>query len=165
MKSVYPSSIIMITLSGVLIAAGTGSCSEGGQKDGNARPAPVAAMASDLRPGQAPAAAAGMSSSSELTALPNPVYNRNEKVLLTCKTRTAGTALVNIYDAAGSIVFETSVALRRTDAVGYTIRIPWDCTNRMGRCVGNGTYLAVIRIFDVDDKPVERHTVRIGIAY
>lgn len=101
----------------------------------------------------------------ELIALPNPVRDRKDKVVLMCRTRCVGTALVNIYDAVGSIVFQKTVQLQQPDAVGYRMCVPWDCRNRNGRMVGNGTYVGIIRIFDTENRPLARHMVNIGIAY
>lgn len=101
----------------------------------------------------------------DFIALPNPVHDRKEKVILMCRTRFVGTALINIYDAVGSIVFQKTVQLQQPDAVGYRMCVPWDCRNRNGRMVGNGTYLGVIRIFDLENRPIARHMVNIGIAY
>lgn len=101
----------------------------------------------------------------DFIALPNPVRNRNEKVVLMCRTRCVGIALLNIYDAVGSVVFQRTITLQKPDAVGHKICIPWDCRNRNGRFVGNGTYLGVISLFDTENRPIARHMVNIGIAY
>ncbi len=98
-------------------------------------------------------------------ALPNPVRNQNDKVMLRCRTRCDGTALVNIYDAVGSVVFQTVVQLQQPGAMEYKMCIPWNCRNRQGRVVGKGTYLAVVRIFDTEQRLVARSTVNIGVAY
>ncbi|MBN1576695.1 MAG: hypothetical protein JW913_09100 [Chitinispirillaceae bacterium] len=101
----------------------------------------------------------------DFIALPNPVRNRNEKVVLMCRTRCVGTALLNIYDAVGSVVFQKTIALQQPDAVGHKMCISWDCRNRKGRFVGNGTYLGVISLFDTENRPIARHKINIGVAY
>ena len=101
----------------------------------------------------------------DLVAVPNPVREHHEKMYIMCQTRCMGRALVNIYDATGSMVFETTADLQQPDAVGYKMCVPWDCRNRSGRKVGKGTYLAVVRIFDTEERMIARRQAHVGITY
>lgn len=107
---------------------------------------------------------AGEDGSRDFIVLPNPLRERNTNVVMMCRTRCVGNALVNVYDAVGTMLFKKVVRLQQPDAVGYKMCIPWDCRNENGRLVGNGTYLAVVRIFDTNNHLVARRTARIGIA-
>ena len=100
----------------------------------------------------------------DFIALPNPLRERERHVLLMCRTRCVGNALVNIYDAVGTMLFRKVVKLQQPDAVGYKMCVPWDCRNQQGRQVGDGTYLAVVRIYDTGNRLVARRTTRIGVA-
>ena len=122
-------------------------------------------VAAGLPPGGTAPATSVTQNEPDLIALPNPVRNRSDHVMLMCRTRCTGTAVVDIYDAAGSVVFHKAVGLQQPDAVGHRICIPWNCRNRNGRMVGNGTYLGVIGIFDTENRPFARHSVNIGVAY
>ena len=164
MKNVLFSAVLLVLLAGIVILfADAGTAGQRKSVNTARYMQSEAEKASAAKPN--PVSSFGNSATSDLTVSPNPVYNRNDKVILSCQTRYAGMAIINIYDAVGSLVFETTVALQRPDAVGYRVTVPWDCRNRMGRYVGNGTYLGVIRIFDSEQRPVARQTVHIGVAY
>ena len=98
-------------------------------------------------------------------AVPNPVGSRNKSTILVCRTPCIGTADVNIYDAVGSIVYQTTEFLNDPAAMGYSVHIPWNCRNRQGRLVGKGTYHAVVRVYDQNNRLVVRRSINIGVAY
>jgi len=99
-----------------------------------------------------------------IVAVPNPVRKISDNVVIMCRTRCTGTALLNIYDAVGHMVHSKTISLQQSDAVGYELRIPWDLRNSSKRIVGNGTYQGVVRIFDTENRLVARKKVNIGVA-
>jgi len=66
---------------------------------------------------------------------------------LRSRSSTAFTVQGTIYDKTGSVVFRSE--WEGPPATGNKkVVIPWNGTNRNGRYVGSGTYLAFIKIFD-----------------
>lgn len=67
-----------------------------------------------------------------------------------------------IYDAVGNIVVEKGTLKAKVDVERTMVAFVWDGTNRSGRYVGTGTYLAVVEITDSQDL-TEYGEVHIGI--
>ena len=75
------------------------------------------------------------------------------------------TASVIIYDKVGSLVWKYTWPTGRQPANAIT-EIEWNGTNRKGRYVGNGTYLAIVTVYDPSGKKISIDThqpLKIGV--
>ena len=119
----------------------------------------------DIPPGNSIFRFQGNLGDDDIAAFPNPVRNMSDPVRIVCRTRCTGTALMNIYDAVGRMVHSVTKSLEEPEAMGHELFIPWDLRNNNQRLVGNGTYHCVVRIFDTENRLIERKKVNIGVAF
>jgi len=92
----------------------------------------------------------------QFLAYPNPVNISSGVIFFTLPQGLSGTGTVKIFDAVGTVLDEQTVSIRE----GSNLR--WDLTNRIGKFVGSGSYVAVLKV-ELNDGTVQMFRTMVGV--